>query len=798
MDALINDVRFAIRSLAKSKLFTAIALASLSLGIGANVTVFSLINAIAIKPLPYADQDRLVDLHEWSATKLCAGCAVGTSVPTFIDWRDNARSFVGMGAYVERPFAVSGTETPERIGGAVVSANTFDLLGVHPVLGRTFRADDDRIGAAPVVMLSDGLWTRRYGADRRVVGQTIRVNGVAHTVIGVMPPRFKFPEFADLWVPFVPNTSESPRDDRSYGVVARLRPDVSPAKADAEMATIAKSLEERYPETQKEWTARATSLRDNFAGIEKSLYAVMLGAVGFVLLIVCANLAGLLLARGAQRQKEIAIRLALGGTRSQVVRHLLTESMILSVVGGALGVLVASWGISLTSNGFRGQLPGWVDLSMDLRVLVFTVGVSVLTGFLFGLAPALRASNPEVYLALKEGILTVRRSRTRGMLVIGELALALVLLAGAGDLMKSVLRISARTEGIDERNLLNGRVQFLDAKYRNPATLRFAVSEIASRMERIPGAISAAIYSTGFIAGFGGQDVTIRAEGVSSIPANASPRFYFSVTPSYFSTVKLPIIVGRGFTPADRAGAERVVVISANSAEALWPGASPIGKRIKLGSADSLPWLTVVGVVGNTSERGRTRNFAYVPFDQIPGDDATLLLRSRSEPMALAQPLRSAVSDVDSDLPVVDVQTVAEQQNRDTSPYMVYALSMAAFAGFAILLAAIGLYGVIAYTTAQRTREIGVRMALGAEVKHVVSMIAAQGARLVVVGIVLGLAGSFLVLRVLQSMLFGADPIDLQVFAAVSLVLAFAALFAVWIPARRAARVDPLEALRAE
>jgi predicted permease len=798
MDALINDVRFAIRSLAKSKLFTVVALASLALGIGANVTVFTLVNAIAIKPLPYADQHRLVDIHEWSATKLCSGCGVGTSYPTFIDWRDNARSFIGMGAYLERPFAVSGTETPERIGGAIVSANVFDLLGVHPLLGRGFRSEDDRLGAPPVVMLSEGLWTRRYGADRRIVGQTIRVNGVAHTVIGVMPPRFRFPEFADLWVPLTPNASESPRDDRSFGVVARLRPDVSMAKADAEMMTIAKSLEERYPDPQKEWTAHATSLRADFAGVEKSLYAVMLGAVGFVLLIVCANLAGLLLARGAQRQKEIAIRLALGGTRAQLVRHLLTESIMLSIVGGSLGVLVASWGVGIMSSGFRGQLPGWIDLSMDVRVLGFAVGVAVLTGFLFGLLPALRASNPEVYLALKEGILTARRSRARGLLVIGELALALILLAGAGDLMKSVLRISARPEGIDERSLLTGRVQFLDAKYRNQSTLRFAGSEIASRLERIPGATSAALYSTGFIAGFGGHDETIRVDGIASIPPNSSPRFYFAVTPAYLATVKLPIVAGRGFTAADRAGSERVVLINAHAAQVIWAGASPLGKRIKLGSADSLPWFTVVGVVGNTSERGRARDFAYVPFDQAPGDDATLLVRSRAEPFALAPALRAAVTEVDSDLPVVDVQTVEQQHDRTMSPYKVYALSMAAFAGFAILLAAIGLYGVIAYTTAQRTREIGVRMALGAEVKHVVSMVAAQGTRLVVVGIVLGLGGSFLVLRVLESMLFGASPIDLPIFAGVSLVLAFAALVAVWIPARRAARVDPLEALRAE
>jgi predicted permease len=489
MDALISDMRFAIRSLAKAKLFTIVALTSLALGIGANVTVFSLVNAIALKPLPFADPDQLVDLHEWSAIKLCSGCSVGTSTETFADWRDNTRSFAAMGAYLERPFAVSGTETAERIGGAVASASLFDLLGVHAVLGRTFQPDDDRIGAPPVALLSDAVWTRRYGADRRIVGQTIRVNGIAHTVIGVMPPRFKFPEFAEIWVPFTPNVVEGSRDQRDYSVVARLKPDVSIEKADAEMVALAKSLEKEYPETQKEWTAHATSLRSNFAGVEKSLYLVMLGAVGFVLLIVCANLAGLLLARGAQRQKEIAVRLALGATRTQIVRHLLTESVMLSFTGGLLGILVSAWGVGFVTRGFREQVPAWLDFSMDARLLFFAVGISLLTGLLFGLLPALRASTPNVHVTLKEGNLSVHRSRIRGLLVIGELALALILLAGAGDLMKSFLRISARPEGTDERGLLTARIEFLDAKYREPGALRLAASEISTRLEHIPGAL---------------------------------------------------------------------------------------------------------------------------------------------------------------------------------------------------------------------------------------------------------------------------------------------------------------------
>ena len=798
MDTLLSNIRLAIRSLARSKTFTTVALVSLALGIGANVTVFTLVDAIAFKPLPYPNPDALVDLHEWSATKLCAGCGAGTSVATFQDWRSNARSFSGMGAYLERPFDVSGIEAAERVGGAIVSGETFSVLGVRPLLGRDFTKDDDRIGAPPVVMLGHGLWTRRYAADRRIVGQTIRVNGVPHTVIGVMPPRFKFPEFADLWVPFAPNATATTRDQRDYGVVARLAPGTTLATADAEMATLARSLEQQYPETQREWTARATSLRSEFAGVESSLYTVLLGAVGFVLLIVCANLAGLLLARGAQRQKEIAIRIALGASRRQVVSYLLTEALILSCAGGTLGLLLAAWGVDLTIKSFGSQVPGWLDFAIDARVVLFLIGVSVAAGVLFGLLPAVRASSPDVQAILKESAVSVRRSRLRGLLVIGELAVALVLLAGAGVLMKSFLTISAPTSGTDDRDLLTGNLEFLDAKYHDPATVRIAVGQILDRVRQIPGTNSAAMDRTEFIAGFGGHDEAIRVEGMTQVPRDASPRFYHVVTPEYFKTVRLPLIAGRYLTESDRAGSEPVALVGKQTAERLWPNGSALGKRVKLGPADSLPWVTIAGVVGDVSERGRQRDYAYVPFAQHPGGPVTLLIRATGDPQRLIAPVRAAVRDVDPDLPLLELQTVEQQHHSSFSPYRTYALSMACFALFAIVLAAVGLYGVIAYNTAQRTKEIGIRMALGAEARHVIALVAAQGGRLVSVGIVVGLGGSFVLLRVIRGMLFGASPIDPPIFAAVSVLLGGVALIAVWIPARRAARIDPLEALRAE
>ncbi len=799
----MSDLRYAIRGLLKSKLFSAVALASLALGIGANVTVFSIVNTLLLKPLPYAEPQRLVDLHEFSATKLCAGCGVGTSFQGFNDWRASARSFSGMGAYLERPFVVSGTEMADRIGGAVVSAETFDVIGIHPALGRGFVGSDDRIGAAPVVMLSDALWNRRYGGDRRIVGQTIRVNGVAHTVIGVMPPRFKFPEFAELWVPVTPNAGSGTRDQRDFGVVARLKPDVSLATADAEMVVLAKGIEAQYPETQAEWTAHASPLRSNFSDIPAPALGILLAAVGVVLLIVCANLAGLLLARGTSRQREIAIRLALGATRAQIVRHLLTESVLLSLAGGALGMLVTMWGVDLAVNGFRTQLPFYIDFSIDWRTAAYCVVVSMATAVMFGLVPALRVSRPDVHTTLKEVGTTVRRSYLRGFMVIGELALALILLAGAGVIAKSMIRLATPDGNTKELDLVRGDVEFLDGRYQDRALVRTAVHEIVNGLERSPGVADVAGHYFQFIAGFGAQDRGIRAEGVDDATAlSVSPRFAFTVTPSYFETIGLPVVSGRRFDEQDRAGSAPTTIINRHMADVLWPGQSPLGRRIKLGTADSLPWLTIVGIVGDLgSARGGIPNYAYVPFDQATGDRLTLSVRSSADPTSAIATIRAVARAVDPDLPVQGLQTVQQQRAATYWPYKLYSMTIGIFAAFALLLAAIGLYGVIAYNTSMRTREIGVRIALGAEAKHVQAMVVKEGGRLVVAGLLIGLAGAVVTMRALSAasaLMFGPNVSDVGLYGIVVLVLGGVALAAMWAPARRASRVSPLEALRAE
>jgi putative ABC transport system permease protein len=801
MDALISDLGFALRSLRKAKLFTLVSLASLALGIGACVTIFSVVDAIALRPLPYVEPDRLVDLHETSATKLCAGCSVGTSYAGFTDWRAAARSFSRMGTYLERPFAVSGTEAAERISGALVSADVFPLLGTAPALGRGFTADDDRVGAPPVVLLSDALWTRRYAADRRIVGATIRVNGVAHTVIGVMPPRFKFPEYAELWVPAAPNAVGGPRDQRDFGVVARLAPRVSLETADAELHAIAKGLEARHPE-QREWSAGVSSYRSAMRELPVSLSIALLGAVGFVLLIVCANVAGLLLARGVDRRREIAIRAALGASRGRIVRHLLAESLVLSLAGGALGLVVALWGVELAVWAIGVTPPFYVEIGVNRASVIFCAGSSILAGLLFGLLPALRSSSTDVQTALKDGATTVRRSALRGALVVGELALSMVLLAGAGLMMKSFVRISAPEQGYDARHLITGSLEFNDVKYRERPRLIAAQRRLAQELDRLPGAISAALERVDFLAGFGQSDRSIIAEGVSSTPAGASPRFYHVVSPGYFTTIKLPIVAGRSFTDADRDGAERVVIVNRRMAEMLWPSSTALGRRIKLGPVDSLPWLTVVGISGDVRGGGREgsqlRNYAYVPMAQAPGESATILVRAADAQSRVTDALRAAIRSVDPDLPLVGVQTTEARQRDQYWAYELFALVMGCFAGFAILLAAVGLYGVIAYTAAQRTREIGVRIALGAEPRHVLAMIASQAGRLVAFGILAGAVSSALMLRLLEAMLFGASTIDLPIYAAVAMFLGLVTMGAVWLPARRASRIDPLAALRAE
>ena len=546
---------------------------------------------------------------------------------------------------------------------------------------------------------------------------------------------------------------------------------------------------------------RVRSLRDSLAGDEKSIVGVMLGAVLILLLIVCANLASLMLARGAARRKDIAVRLALGAPRSIIVRHLLAESLCLSAVGGVLGLLAASWTTDSLLRGLDTQVPAWIDASLDGRVVLFTIGISALSALAFGLVPAIQSSRADVHSDIKSGgpsQVGTPKNRLRGSLVMAQLALSLILLAAAGVLTANVQRIARREIGPNDDDVVQARVELLGNRSREQMAAE--VSALVQRFGVIPGARAASAYGTGFIAGFGAHDQSISAEGVSQVPSGVSPRFYFAVTPRYFETRKLGLLEGRGFTTADRSGSAPVVIINRNLARTLWPDANAIGRRIRLGSADSLPWRTIIGIVGDITSPalGRVTNYAYVPYAQDPQVAATVLVAPQGVPSTLINPIRDAAREVTPDLPLLDLMTLDALRAKTYWPYRAYALLMMAMGAIALILAAIGLYGIVAYAAQRRTREVGLRIALGAGHADVVQLVTRQGAWVVAAGLAIGIAGALLIVPIMQSAMWGwaNTPFNPYVFAGAAGVLLVVSLVASYLPARRAIRIDPMEALR--
>ncbi|MEO8200946.1 MAG: ABC transporter permease [Gemmatimonadota bacterium] len=803
---MLRDLRFACRALMRSPVFILAAVLTLAFGIGATTSVFSLLNAVQFGVPRFTDSESLVDIHEASATRLCAGCAVGTSSPGYHDWREQAHSFVAMSPYLEDRFVLSGDHEAERVSGAYTGADLFPLLGVTPLLGRGMVADDDRVGAVPVVLVSHGLWQRRFGSDSTLPGRIIKVNGMPHTIIGVMPAKFKFPEKADLWVPFEGASHSTDRSDRSIGVAARLKPGIALTEANAEMRGIAAGLATEYPAEQKEWTAEVALLRSSMAGDTGDYFWVLLGGVSLVLLATCASLAGLFLARATGRRKEMALRAALGASRGRLVRQMLTESVVVSLLGGTGGLLLSWWATDLAAAGFREEAPYWVTFGVDGRVLAFCFGVSILTGLVFGAGPALRASRPDLNASLKEGGTTTTPGRTRqrfrSTLVVVEFALALVLLNGAGLMIKTFLRVAQPPSGFDMKHLLLGEVEFIGSHYADTTEVLRATARILQRLNAAPG-VHASGSNAQFIAGFGATDQKILVEGLGAVPENASPRFSFAVTPGYFQVFGLKLMMGRDFESRDDAGSAPVAIVNHEMARRLWPGESGLGKRLKLGNqASTRPWVTVVGIVSNEEgESGPGREaapYAYVPLSQSPDRPIHFMVRTAGDPMAMAPSLRSAVREVDPDLPVEEVRSAEASHIQRYWHVRLYAVFFFGFAVFALLLAAIGIYGIVAQTVSQRTHEIGIRVALGAERLRVLRLIVGDGARLAGLGLLIGLAGALTLTRLMSSMLFNTSPVDLRVLIPVAVLLFVVALVASWLPARRALRVDPIQALRTE
>ncbi len=793
----MGEMKLAVRSLLKSKLFAAVAVFTLAIGIGATTAVFSVFDAVALRPLPFAQPDRLVDIEEWSATELCGGCAVGMSRPMLADVRERAKSFSGIGAYTELPINVGGIDAAERVSAAEVSGNFFNVLGLQPSLGRGLDVTDDRADAPAVAVISSKYFNRRLGGDRSRIGRPLRINGTPTVIVGVMPPNAVLPEFAQVWMP-MRTSAGTDRSARETGVIARLKDGVSPAQAEEEIRAIAAELARTHPETQKGWTARVRSLRSVVGGNEISIYGLMLGAVLVLWAVVCANLAGLLLARGVAKRREIAVRLALGAGRRAIVWHLFAESVCISIIGGVLGAVSSAWAIDLLLRSLDTTIPSWLTPSLDGTVLGFCFVLSATSATAFGLLPALRASRPRVHDDLKAGGQNSvgTKSVLRGSLVVLQLSLSMVLLAVSGLITSTILSIASR-EGNEGGQVVQARLALLGQNSSEQITT--TVDAFVSRLGGLAEARSAAASGSGFIAGFGGQETKIRAEGVAQVADGVSPRFFMSVTPRYFETTETRLVEGRSFADADRSGSLPVAIIGTRLAVQLWPGTSAIGHRIKLG-ADSLPWRTIVGVLAESpdSARAGSRNIAYVPFAQAPTSDVTLLVAARNSPTALIKPVRDAARAVNADLPVLDLMTSSEAHTRVWSPYKAYAMTISTIGGLALLLACIGLYGVVAYAAEQRTREIGVRIALGAQRVDILQLVTGNGIRLISIGLVLGLAAAAAVAPLLRNLMFGLNPFSVPVFAASAGLLGLVALFASYLPAHRAARTDPMVALRSE
>jgi len=809
MHTLWQDLLFGMRMLVRQPGFTLVAVVVIALGIGANTAIFSVANTVLLRPLPYQNPDELMMVWE-TAPKI--GFPHSDVAPAnFIDWRDQNRVFTQIAAFGGASMSLTGRGEPERIVGERVSASLFPLLGVAPALGRVFTVEEDRPEAPNVIVLSHGLWQRRFGSDPGLVGQTLTLNQRSYTVIGIMPADFRFPgREQEVWLPMSMGPDEATgRGDHYLNVVARLKPGVTRDQAQAEMGAIAARLAQQYPRTNSEQGVTLVPLHEEFAGSIRRPLLILLGVVGFVLLIACANVTNLLLARATARQKELTIRAALGASRWRLMRQLLTESVLLAGLGGVAGMLLAVWGVDWLETLIPENLAQARGIVMDGRVLAFSVAVSLLTGMVFGLLPALQVSRPHLTEALKEGgrggTGSKGRGRTRGALVIGEIALSLVLLAGAGLMIKSFFRLTSVDPGFQANNALTMRMQLTGAQYSDPAKLRAFYEQMLGQVQSLPG-VQAAGVITQLPLTVQGLSFSFSLEGQPPMPVGNMPQSVFRViSQDYFRAIGIPLLRGRSFTPQDTADAQAVVVINRTMAERFWPNREALGQRFKIGFSDgSNPWMTVVGVVGDvrqTSLDQALKPEMYVPYQQdrrffaIPRD---LVVRTTGDPLGLAAAVRSEIWKLDKDLPLFRVQTMDQILSLAVAGQRFNLLLLTVFGVLALVLASIGIYGVMSYATAQRTHEIGIRVALGARASDVLKLVMGQGLILTVSGIILGLAGAVALTRVMTGLLFEVSATDPLTFTAVALLLTAVSLLACYVPARRAMKVDPMVALRHE
>jgi putative ABC transport system permease protein len=806
MESLLSDVRYAARNLFRRPGFTIIAVITLALGIGANTAIFSAINALLLKPLPFPELDRVVAVWDKLPSRGLQRNEV--TVANYLDWQSQTQSFEQLALYRWWSANLTGIDPPERIQGFLVTANFLDTTGMKPIMGRNFLPEENQPGKGAVAVITHSLWQRRFGGDPNILNKTITINSITRTVVGVMPERFNFPKGAEVYAP-LPMTPElmKSRGDHSYYVLGRLKPGASIPGAQAELDNITARLEQQFPETNKGWGATIFPIvADTVRTYDTALW-IMMGAVGFVLLIACANVANLMLARASGRKKEIALRTALGASRWRIVRQLLTESLIVALIGGALGVLIGFWGIDALRAANPAEAsrfaPGWYQLGINAPVLLFTLGLSVVSGIVFGLVPALQASRTNLNDSLKEGGRQTSASshRLRSSLVVFEFALSLVLLVGAGLLTRSFLALVKTDPGFNPDHVLTMNLMLPAAKYKDQPARAAFYNDLVQRVKTQPGVESAAVVNYLPLGGANSSDSYLVEGEPEPAPGDEHGGRYRVATPDYFRTMGISIVRGRGFTDQDKAGAPPVVIVNEAFVRKHWPGADPIGKRIRFyGPLERAPWMQVVGVLADVKHE---LNLAvtpeyYLPHAQNPWNAMVLVAKTSVEPGSLAGALRQQVWAIDKDQPVFDVKTMQEVRSTSVAVYSFSSVMLGIFAFVALLLASIGIYGVMAFAVTQRTQEIGIRIALGARSVDVLKLVVKHGMKLALLGMVIGLAGSWAVTRFIEKLLVGVEATDLLTFSVVSVCLLVAAFVACYLPARRATKVDPLVALRYE
>ncbi len=805
---MLQDLRFALRGLRKRPGFSLVVIITLALGVGANTAIFSVVNAVLLSPLPYGQPDRLVVL--WAKNDKKNLTQQPVAYHNFKDWRAQNQAFEQLAAIRGESFSLTDRSEPERVSGVRVTTNILTLLGVRPVAGRDFLPEEEQPGKAAVALIGYGLWQRRYAADPKLLGQTVTLEGRPFTIIGVLPAWLKFPGLnvpaagAEVWIPFVPLPSESNRSFANTRIVGKMKPGVTLRQAQAEMNVIAERLEQQYPNDNTNLGVEIMPLHEALTGRVRLALWILLGAVGFVLLIACVNVANLLLARAAGRRAETAIRTALGASRWRVMRQLLAECVVLSLSGSLLGVLLAYQGIALLTKTKAGNIPRLEEISINARVLGFTLLVSLVTALIFGLLPALQASRIELVETLKEG----RKGAAGGVLnrrllnglVVTEIALALILLVGAGLLIRSFRAISEVDPGFNPRNVLTLSVPLPQAGYPDQATQYRFYENALARVQGVPGVQAAAMVFRLPLVGL--ATVIFTAQG-QPVPTGSEPNAdYRVISHNYFRALGIPLLQGREFNEHDTVEAADAVIVNQELAQRHWPNENPVGKRLQL-ALERTRWREVVGVVGNAKLSGldaKVDPAIYVPLAQNTWPNALrtsfIVTRTSVEPHIVAQAIRRELRAVDPALPITQVRTLAEIVDESLAQRRFNMMLLLIFAAVAAVLAAVGIYGVMSYSVAQRRSEMGIRVALGAQEADILKLIVGTGAKLTVVGVLVGLAGAFGLTRLMAGLLYGVSVVDPLVYAVISALLAATALLATYLPARRAAKINPIIALK--